>query len=90
MWVAFQALTSERQLTGMGPPGRIPWSAMDRYAVRYRFLGDQYDYFIDTLEELDRAYLEWQAEKAEEEAERRRIENGKPGRVQQADGSPGR
>jgi hypothetical protein len=45
----------------MGPPGRIPWTAVDAYARTYGFRGDAYDDLVDIVMEVDTAYVEWLA-----------------------------
>lgn len=82
LWEAFQRLTSERQVSGWGPPGRVPWTAIDRYAARFGWGGDQYLYFLEIMEQLDRAYLDYQAERFEAEKREQELARGKPGGVQ--------
>lgn len=67
-WVAFQRLTSERQL-GFGAPGRIPWSKIDAYARAMGFM-PQYVTFLEIIEELDRAYLDWVTEELKRKQEK--------------------
>lgn len=81
LWEAFQRLTGERQL-GWGVPGRVPWTAIDRYAERFGWHDDQYLYFLEIIEQLDRAYLEYQAERLEDDRREREAARGKPGGVQ--------
>lgn len=59
LWEAFQRLATCRPLT-MGGPGPIPWTAVDQYAVRYRYVGYQYDELIHFVEFLDGVYLQSQ------------------------------
>lgn len=59
----------------MGAPGRVPWGSMDRYAVRFGVQGDAYFAFLEIIEELDRAYLDW----VSKEIERQREESGSGG-----------
>jgi hypothetical protein len=53
-------------------PGRIPFSAIDRYARRYGIMGSEFDLFLGIIEAVDKEYLAIEAEKAEERAAQRR------------------
>lgn len=56
-WSAFHALSTDRQLgMAMGP---IPWSAIDRYAIRYRIDGDDFDRFAQLIQAMDVAFLDY-------------------------------
>lgn len=68
-WHAFTELTTCRQLTGMGPPGMIPWTAVDRYAARHRLTDWAFDDLLVELREMDEAYLEHLAKKSEKPTE---------------------
>jgi hypothetical protein len=55
-WLAFNDLTSERQI-GMGI-GPIPYSALRAYATEYGIRGhDEFDYFRWLLQAMDNHYL---------------------------------
>jgi hypothetical protein len=49
-------------------PGRIPFSAIDRYAERYEIEGEAFDLLVDLVNRLDSAFMKWDAEKARERA----------------------
>ncbi len=56
-WRAYWALSSDRHI-GMAE-GPIPWSAMDRYAIRYGIVSmDDFDFFTLLLKAMDTVYLE--------------------------------
>jgi hypothetical protein len=56
IWEAFRELGTDRQL-GMAV-GPIPWSAIDRYARRYRLGDGAFSYFQRVIRDLDEAWLE--------------------------------
>ncbi len=60
-WSAFSDLSTDRQLgMGLGP---IPWTAIERYAARYRIEDpDEFDRFAHLIGVMDRAFLSWHAE----------------------------
>lgn len=63
-WQAFVALSSDRQL-GMSV-GPIPWSSIDRYALRFGIDGgDDFEAFAALISAMDGAYLDHSAKKAE-------------------------
>lgn len=47
-------------------PGRIPFSAIDGYARRYRIAGAGFDLLSLLIEKLDDAFLAFDAERAKE------------------------
>lgn len=54
VWNAFQRLGGDRQMgMSLGP---IPWTAIDRYAIRYRI--DDFEDFEHMLSAMDAVYLE--------------------------------
>lgn len=55
-WKAFTELTADRSI-GMGE-GPIPWTAMNQWAIRHGFRGDEFDRLIDIIREVDTAYME--------------------------------
>jgi hypothetical protein len=61
-WVAWHNLTADRPLGALGGAGRIPWSAIDRYAERNHF--EDVDLLARMLWAMDDVYLAWVAEKA--------------------------
>lgn len=58
---AFFDLDSER-VQGLGP-GRIPWSAMTRYAEHHGLMEDETEMLRYFLQYIDTAYLNHKAEK---------------------------
>lgn len=70
VWSAFWALAGDRPTTFRlikvegGRPiavpavGRLPWSAIDRYADHLRLTGEDRDRFHGMLAAMDRTYLE--------------------------------
>lgn len=67
-WNAYEELATCRSYAGMsGVPLPIPWTAIDQYAVRYKFTGEMYEDLVDIIRQVDRAFLERAIEKAEEE-----------------------
>ncbi|MGJ0505608.1 MAG: phage tail assembly chaperone [Methylocystis sp.] len=57
VWGAFWELGSDRSLT-MGGVGAIPFSSIDRYAVRFGITDtDQFTRFIRLLRQMDAKYL---------------------------------
>lgn len=49
-------------------PGRIPFSALDRYARRFGIGGDAFDLLVALIEPLDLEYLDWDRERRAEAA----------------------
>lgn len=45
-------------------PGRIPFSAVDRYARRYRIAGEAFDLLLKLLGKMDAEFMRWDAEQA--------------------------
>jgi hypothetical protein len=57
VWEAFWRLTTDRQ-SGMGV-GPIPWTALDRWAVRHAIDDpDEFDEFEELIMSMDQVYLE--------------------------------
>jgi hypothetical protein len=44
--------------------GRIPWTAIDRYAERHGFTGDGFDYLLHMIRAMDDAFLKYSRDKA--------------------------
>jgi hypothetical protein len=59
VWEAFQRLGTCRpsSMNGLTP---IPWTAIDHYAIRFRFIGYDYDRLLHFITVLDSVYLQWQ------------------------------
>lgn len=57
---AYQRLSTCRQYH-MGGAGPIPWTAIDQYASRYRYYGEEFDMLLHFVEVLDGVYLQFQA-----------------------------
>lgn len=55
IWEAFTNLMGDRNV-GMAT-GPIPWSAIDRYAVRYDIVGYDFEMLVHGVQELDAAYM---------------------------------
>jgi hypothetical protein len=55
-WRAFWECSTDRGI-GMAE-GPIPWSVMDRWALRYGIEGDDFDRFVLLLKAMDLAYIE--------------------------------
>lgn len=56
-WSAFRSLSSDRQAGfAIGP---IPWSSIDRFAMRYGIDGDEFDRFVALMQAMDGAYREY-------------------------------
>lgn len=56
-WDAFSSLSSDRDLgMGLGP---IPWSSIDRFAIRHRIIGCDFDRLVSLVQAMDGAYLDY-------------------------------
>jgi hypothetical protein len=64
-WAAWHSLATERPFGAMGGAGRIPWSAIDRYADKSGF---ETDHLSRMLWAMDVVFLEWLAEKQKTES----------------------
>ena len=75
---AFMELTSCRGL-GYGAIGPVPWLAIQKYAEVYGIEGEQREDLFYHVQHLDKAYMDWQRDKAkkEEEARQREAPKGK-------------
>jgi hypothetical protein len=62
LWRAWQDLDGERVMipVGMGGmiPGRIPWSAVDRWAARHGVIGSDFDFLARAITAMDRVLME--------------------------------
>lgn len=68
---AFWAVSGDRQLGAMGGCGTVSFLAIDAYARRYRIAdGDEFERFHHLIQSMDRAYLEWVAEQARQNAKK--------------------
>lgn len=62
-WNAFYNLSSDRQ-RGFGA-GPIPWSSIDRYAIRYQVdQPEQFELFVRLVRAMDSVFLKDAAEKS--------------------------
>jgi len=53
---AFWELNSDRQIgMGLGP---IPFTSIDRYALRHSIAGDDFDFFQKMIRAMDRVFIE--------------------------------
>lgn len=77
VWEAFAVLSDDRPL-GFAAPGRIPWSAMDRFARRHDIEGPDFDDFVVLIRALDSAWIEEMRRRSKEDAERRGGRHGGP------------
>lgn len=58
---AFAELSTCRDVAlGTGP---IPWTAIDQYAMRYGYEGEEFEYLERLVRALDDAFLKYQADK---------------------------
>lgn len=64
MWDAFTTLSTERQLTGMGGIGPIPWSAIVRYASYHGFNAIEANDLVKCVATLDPIYIQNAADRA--------------------------
>lgn len=55
-WRAFWECSTDRDI-GMAE-GPIPWSSMDRWALRHEIEGDDFDRMVLILKAMDAAYIE--------------------------------
>lgn len=63
LWEAWWLLTTDRPI-GMSGVGPIPFSAIDRYAQRYRIDDvDAFEAFAGVISQMDDVYLAWQADR---------------------------
>lgn len=53
-WRAFRALSSDRQI-GMSI-GPVLWASIDRFALRYNIIGDDFDRLTAIIQAMDEAY----------------------------------
>lgn len=67
---AYQRLSTCRTYH-MGGPAAIPWTAIDHYAVRYRYFGPEYDALLHFVEVLDGVYLQFQSSGGKPNAKKR-------------------
>jgi hypothetical protein len=51
----------------MGPPGRIPWTAIDSYALRHGIMGDRFLDLEQIITYVDTQYVEYMGRKYKEE-----------------------
>jgi hypothetical protein len=56
IWRAFWEMSTDRDF-GMAE-GPIPWSVMDRYALRHEIEDDEFDRFVLMIKSLDSVYIE--------------------------------
>lgn len=57
-WEAFEELDTCRGYYGMaGVPGRIPWTAICRYADKHGFAGESFDDLVTIVRAMDDGFL---------------------------------
>lgn len=67
-WQAYDELSTCRQFAGMsGVPMPIPWTAIDKYAIRHRYAGDEYDDLVSIVRAVDDAFRKHAMEKAKQD-----------------------
>ena len=71
-WRHFMELQTERPLGAMGGAGAIPWSSIDRYAVRFGYDEEGYLDFLDIMRFLDGLWLKDMKRKQEKEQEKKK------------------
>lgn len=52
-----------------GVPLPIPWTAIDRYAIRHRFAGEAFDDLVDIVRAVDDAFRKHAGEKAKQDGD---------------------
>lgn len=67
-WRAFDELSTCRSYAGMsGVPTPIPWTAINEYAIRHRFTGDEFDDLVDIVRAVDEAFRTHTSQRAKED-----------------------
>lgn len=66
-WEGFTKLTTCRAPGAMGPPGRIPWTAIDQYCARRGYEGYLREDFEAIILQIDEAYLDYVIEEHKKE-----------------------
>lgn len=56
----------------MGGPGPIPWTAIDQYGHRYKYVGEDFDALVHYVEVLDGIYLQFCAEDGKKDGSTRK------------------
>lgn len=72
-WEAFDDLSTERAPPGWGPPGRIPWTAIHRYAMAHGYHGDAYLDLKEVVKAMDEAFMSHCEKDMERQREQDRI-----------------
>lgn len=69
-WKAYDDLSTCRGYAGMsGVPLPIPWTAINEYAIRHRFAGEDFDDLVDIVRAVDDAFRHHAMEKAREDGD---------------------
>jgi hypothetical protein len=71
---AWSELRDDRHFGSMGGMGRIYWTAIDRYALRYKIAGEAFESFLLFLRAIDDEYMQHIFEKQKEEQDKRKVE----------------
>lgn len=71
LWDAFTTLSTERQLTGMGGVGPIPWRATIAYANHHKFNLIETNDLVKAVAALDPVYIRDAANRANKAAKGR-------------------
>jgi len=65
VWRAFHDLSGDRPI-GMGGAGRIPFTAIDRYAARFGIdARDEFERFMALIRAMDLEFVGWMGRKVE-------------------------
>lgn len=74
-WRAFWELSTDRDI-GMSE-GPIPWSSMDRWALRHEIDGDEFNRFVLIMRAMDSAYIEYRTKDQKRKMDRATKKNMK-------------
>lgn len=64
-WRAFMTLKGDRPMGALGGAGRIPWSSINAYALRYGIDGEDFEHLVHMIDAMDDVFLGWLAERQE-------------------------
>lgn len=66
--MAFMDLSSCRSLS-QATTGPVPWLAINEYALKHGFVGEQEEDLFYYVRKLDRAYIDWHAKEVKKKRE---------------------
>jgi hypothetical protein len=77
-WKAWITLGTTRPVSGMGGLTTIPWTAVDRYAIRHEITGQAFEDFWFIIQVIDRAFIDESStcQREREEQAKRNKPNG--------------